>query len=80
MNAKVVAYADYASASLALARAIDARFGVDALDDLVVEAFQCPHDRNRRYGVVLAAWPRDKGAAAGDLLLAYYGDIPEPAL
>lgn len=80
MTAKVVACADYASASLALARAIDARFGVDALDDLVVEAFQCPHQGSAGKGIVLAAWPRDKGAAAGDLLLAYYGDVPEPAL
>ena len=68
---------DHADASLRLAEAITLRFGVDALDELVVEAFKCPHEGSDRSGTVLAAWPRREGAALVDLIIVYYGDPPE---
>jgi hypothetical protein len=76
----LVASRNYAEASRDLAHQIIARFGSypGLIDDLTIGCKRVPHAARTTSGFALYAHPKQWCGDIGELLVAYFGDVPEP--
>lgn len=78
---EIIAHGSLADAMLDLHAQIVERWGdhPDTLEDLEIRTLPCPNEAGGRPGTVLAAYPRTGiNADHSNLLVAYFGDAPQP--